>query len=34
VNDKVSHPYKTTSKIISIFIFLDNKLESKRFCTE
>jgi len=34
----VSHPYKTTSKIIVlhtfIFKFLYSKLEDKRFCTE
>jgi hypothetical protein len=38
VNDKVSHPYKTTGKNMALctFIlnFLDNKLEDKRFCTE
>jgi len=38
VSDQVSHPYKTTGKIIvlfiSIYIFLDSKLENKRFCTE
>ena len=37
-SDQVSHPYKTTGKIIvlctSIFKFLDSKLEDKRFCTE
>jgi len=38
VSDQVSHPYKTTGKIMVpcflIFIFLDNKLEDKRFCTK
>ena len=38
VNDQVSHPYKTTEKIIVlyilIFIFLGSKLETKRFCTK
>jgi len=38
VGDQVSHPYKTTGNItvvyIFIFIFLDRKLEDKRFCTE
>jgi hypothetical protein len=38
VSDQVSHPYKTKGKIIVLyvltFIFVDNKLEDKRFCTE
>ena len=38
VMDQVSHPHKTTGKImvlqILIFKFLDSKLENKRFCTE
>ena len=38
VSDQVSHPYKTTGEIIFlfilIFIFLDSKLEDKRFCTK
>jgi len=38
MNDKFSHPYKTAGKIIVLciltFIFLDSKLEDRRFSTE
>jgi len=38
VSDQLSHPYKTTCKIIVrcilIFVFFDSKMEDERFCTE
>ena len=38
VSDQVSHPYRTTGRIlilcILIFKFLDSNLDDKRFCTE
>jgi len=37
MSNQVSHPYKATGEIrlqyILIFIFLDSKMEDKRFCT-
>jgi hypothetical protein len=38
VRDQVSHPYKTTGKIIVLYIltffFLDSRQEHERFCTK
>jgi len=38
VSDQISHPYKTTGKIIVLYIlifkFFGSKLEDKKFCTE
>jgi hypothetical protein len=38
VRDEVSQPYKTTGKIIVVyvlrFVILDKELEDKRFCTK
>ena len=38
VSDQISHPFKTTGKIIVLyiifFVFLDSKLKDKRFCHE
>jgi hypothetical protein len=37
VSDQISHPYKTTRKIIVLYIlifkFLDSSLEDKMLCT-
>jgi len=38
IRDQVSHPYNTTGRAIvfciSVFKFLDSKLEDRSFCTE
>jgi hypothetical protein len=38
VSDQVSHPYRTTGKIIVLYILifksLNSKLEDIKFCTE
>jgi hypothetical protein len=38
VRDNVSHPYRTTGKIIILYIlnikFFDSRREDKRFCTK
>jgi hypothetical protein len=34
VGYQISHPYKTTGKIIFLYMCLDSKLEDKRFCAE